>query len=213
MSAGNGLFKGVRDRAAYYPGQSTFRQGTPIQPGMLRDPRLTSGVAMLGKYGLVFDAWVFHTQLLDLAALAATTPATAIVLEHLGGPMGIRGTDKSDVLMEWHSSMKQLAAIPNIYIKVGGLGMDILGGDWHTRGRRARSDEIVQSYGEHVTFIIDTFSPSRCMFESNFPADRASFSYGSLWNALKRISRHYSPTERGALFHNTATSVYGLESR
>lgn len=48
------------------------------------------------------------------------------------------------------------------------------------------------------------------MFESNFPVDKASYSYAVLWNALKRLSQDLSAAERAALFHDTATQTYRL---
>ena len=48
------------------------------------------------------------------------------------------------------------------------------------------------------------------MFESNFPVDKASYSYVAIWNAFKRISQGYSAAERNALFHDTAASVYRI---
>ncbi len=48
------------------------------------------------------------------------------------------------------------------------------------------------------------------MFESNFPPDKVSFSYNVLYNAFKRLSRAYSPSERAAMFHDTAAKVYRI---
>ena len=48
------------------------------------------------------------------------------------------------------------------------------------------------------------------MFESNFPVDRLSCSYGVLWNAFKRMTETCSVDERAALFHDTAARVYRL---
>jgi predicted TIM-barrel fold metal-dependent hydrolase len=50
------------------------------------------------------------------------------------------------------------------------------------------------------------------MFESNFPVDRASCSYGVLWNAFKRIAAGYSEVDKSAMFHDTAARVYRLPS-
>ncbi len=57
---------------------------------------------------------------------------------------------------------------------------------------------------------IEKFGPSRCMFDSNFPVDKQSYSYGVLWNAFKRMTRNFSATERATLFHDTASRVYRL---
>jgi predicted TIM-barrel fold metal-dependent hydrolase len=50
------------------------------------------------------------------------------------------------------------------------------------------------------------------MFESNFPVDKMSFSYGVLWNSFKRMTESFSVGERAALFHDTAVRVYRLAS-
>jgi L-fuconolactonase len=48
------------------------------------------------------------------------------------------------------------------------------------------------------------------MFESNFPVDKLSCSYGVLWNSFKRMTQDFSAGERAALFHDTAARVYRL---
>ena len=57
---------------------------------------------------------------------------------------------------------------------------------------------------------IDVFGPGRCMFESNFPVDKLSCSYGVLWNAFKKIAGGFSEAEKASLFHDTAKRVYRL---
>ena len=49
---------------------------------------------------------------------------------------------------------------------------------------------------------IDLFGIDRCMFESNFPVDKGSCSYGVLWNAFKKISANFSNGEKNKLFYN-----------
>ena len=64
--------------------------------------------------------------------------------------------------------------------------------------------------GPLMQYCIEQFGPRRCMFESNFPVDKVSYSYNVLYNAFKRLSQGYSPAERAALFHDTAARVYRL---
>jgi len=49
------------------------------------------------------------------------------------------------------------------------------------------------------------------MFESNFPVDKGSCSYQSLWNAFKRIAAGASQADKEALFEGTAMRVYRLD--
>jgi len=62
--------------------------------------------------------------------------------------------------------------------------------------------------GPYYRACIEQFGADRCMFESNFPVDRASCSYTVQWNAFKRLTVAYSKAERAALFHNTASRIY-----
>jgi predicted TIM-barrel fold metal-dependent hydrolase len=61
-----------------------------------------------------------------------------------------------------------------------------------------------------ITPCIEAFGPERCMFESNFPVDKVSFSHPVLFNAFKRFSKAYSPTERAAMFHDSAVKAYRI---
>jgi predicted TIM-barrel fold metal-dependent hydrolase len=64
--------------------------------------------------------------------------------------------------------------------------------------------------GPFLAYCIEQFGPSRCMFESNFPVDKVSFSYNVMYNAFKRFSKGYSAGERAEMFHDTAVRVYRL---
>ena len=60
----------------------------------------------------------------------------------------------------------------------------------------------------YFEFCIEKFGAGRCMFESNFPVDRVSYSYVSVWNAFKIMSRGYSDTERdGAVPRHRRTGL------
>jgi predicted TIM-barrel fold metal-dependent hydrolase len=57
---------------------------------------------------------------------------------------------------------------------------------------------------------MELFGPERCMFESNYPVDRAAAGYGVLWNAFKRLTVGAGKEHRAMLFHDTAARVYRL---
>jgi predicted TIM-barrel fold metal-dependent hydrolase len=57
---------------------------------------------------------------------------------------------------------------------------------------------------------IEAFGPERCMFESNFPVDKGSYSFANGWNAFKRLTTGFSQADRHALFQGTARRVYRL---
>ena len=85
-----------------------------------------------------------------------------------------------------------------------------MGFDLHTRTQPVGSEELAQSIAPFINYSIEKFGPDRCMFESNFPVDKVSFSYHVLFNAFKRVSQAYTASERSSLFHDTAARVYRL---
>ena len=105
-----------------------------------------------------------------------------------------------------------MAECPNVYMKLGGLGMVPTGFDWHSRTTPVGSEELAEQMAPFIHYCIEKFGPERCMFESNFPVDKVSFSYNVVFNAFKRISKDYSESERQAMFHDTAAKVYRLPS-
>jgi predicted TIM-barrel fold metal-dependent hydrolase len=106
--------------------------------------------------------------------------------------------------------MTDLAKCPNVLLKLGGIGMPRFGFDWHLRDKPIGSEELARDMAPLLTFCIDEFGPARCMFESNFPVDKVSFSHHVFFNACKRVSTGYSPSERASLFHDTATRAYRI---
>jgi predicted TIM-barrel fold metal-dependent hydrolase len=49
------------------------------------------------------------------------------------------------------------------------------------------------------------------MFASNFPVDKGSCDYSTLWNAFKVLARGFSEAEKEYLFSGTAKRVYRLQ--
>lgn len=208
-------FKGIRHIATWDADDSVMNPALRPPPGLLLDARFRQGFEALGRMGLSFDAWVFHPQLQDVAALAAAFQDTRIVLNHLGGVLniGAYADRREEVRQAWLKSMRALASHPNVYVKLGGLGMRIAGFDYKRRPLPPTSETLASDFAPYVLPVVDLFGPERCMFESNFPVDKGSFSYRVLWNAFKRLALQYSQQERDRLFHGTAAQCYRLEER
>ena len=182
------------------------------RPGLLRDNAVRKGFACLQPLGLSFDAWLYHPQIPELVELARDFPDVPIILDHIGGPLGLGPYEgrRNEVFQAWSADITALSSCPNVVLKLGGVGSLRSGYDWHTREPKPGSAELAEAMRPYFEFCIEKFGAGRCMFESNFPVDRVSYSYVSVWNAFKIMSRGYSDTERAALFHDTAAQVYRL---
>jgi L-fuconolactonase len=209
--AGRGRFRGIRQRATW-DSSPLIRPAAPDPgPGLLADPEFRKGARSLSRRGLVFDAWIYFPQIPELAELARALPDLRIVLDHLGGPI-VMGpyVDRNAVLAEVRRLLEPLVDCPNISMKIGGLGMPLFGLGWHRQSTPPSPTTVADSWRHLVDWVIERFSPGRCMFESNFPVDRSSFDYATMWSAFDLLSARLSESERALLFHDTAWATYGL---
>jgi predicted TIM-barrel fold metal-dependent hydrolase len=212
IAGGGGRFRGIRFITASHPDQATWGSMVTRPEGLLVDERVREGFTRLAPLGLSFDAWVYHTQLGELIDLARAFPQTQIVLDHVGGPIGLGpyAGKRDEVFAEWRGRIRELAACPNVHIKLGGLGMRMFGFDLHTGELPPSSQELASAWQPYIETCIAAFGPERAMFESNFPVDKGSCSYAALWNAFKHIAAGCSAAEKAALFAGTATKFYRL---
>ncbi len=212
MAAAPDRLKGIRQGATHDPHPEVPNHRTAPPAGMLMDARFRQGFAHLSRRNLSFEAWCFHHQIPEVTSLARAFADTTIILDHFGGPLGIGpyAGRRDEVFREWRAAVTELARCDNVYAKLGGLAMPVNGFDWHKRDKPPTSAAFVIANRPYYEHTIEVFGTSRCMFESNFPVDRASVSFTVLWNAFKRMTAPYSASERAQLFHDTATRVYRL---
>jgi len=211
--AGKGLFRGIRHRLAFDPtGSAKSSKEEPNTEGLMAQDIFRTNLAQLGKRGHTFEAWLYHIQLPELIDLAKAVPGTTIILNHIGAPLGV-GTyanRRDEIHAWWRDQVAELSQCPNVVVKLGGVGMTPYGSGWADRGRVATSDEIVEAWGPAMLHLIKHFGADRCMFESNFPVDKVSFSYRTMWNAYKKLSAHLPAADRKQLFSGTAERVYKI---
>lgn len=211
MAAGQGRFRGVRARANWHADPALHPPGVGAAEMLLR-PQVQQAARRLGDMGLTLDLWVYHSQLGDVARLAAACPQTTLILNHCGGPLGVGpyAGKRDAVRREWQAQIQALAAHGNIVVKLGGLAMPRCGFGWHEAERPVDSQTLAWAWAPYIEACVQAFGAERCMFESNFPMDKTGVSYRTLWNAFKRLAQGASAGEKAALFEGTAARVYRL---
>lgn len=214
MRAGGDRFRGIRHIVTWDADPSLRSAAYPAPAQLLRDKTFREGIATVARLGLTFETYLYHPQIDDLADLASAFPNMKILLDHVGGPVGIgpyRGR-RDEVFARWAASIKALAARQNVYIKVGGLGQTINGNDFNQRPEPPSSEVLASTWRPYVETCIQAFGASRSMFESNFPVDKVSYSYPVFWNACKLLAKGASKSEKADLFAGTAARFYRLDS-
>ena len=202
-------FRGIR-HSTTWDGSGALRN--EAAPGLLGDGEFRRGFAQLGRLGLSFDAWVYHPQLNEVAALARAFPDVTIVLNHIGAPLGAGpyAGKKDEVFKVWSQGIAAVAGCPNVVIKLGGAGSERSGYDWHLRSVKPSAEELGAILKPYFEWCIEKFGVERRLFESNFPVEKRANSYVVVWNAFKKITQNYSAADRAALFHDTACRVYRI---
>jgi predicted TIM-barrel fold metal-dependent hydrolase len=213
IAISDGRIRGIRNGATWSDDPVLNGFGGAAGPGLYLDKNFREGFATLVALDLTFDAWVFQTQLVDVVDLAHAFPQARIVLNHVGGPVAI-GPDagkRDEAFAAWHAKIQEVASFPNTYVKLGGLGMKMIGFDFFEKAEPPSSQDLEKAWRPYIETCIAAFGPQRSMFESNFPVDKGTCSYQVLWNAFKRIAAGHSADEKTALFSSAAKKAYRLD--
>jgi L-fuconolactonase len=213
MAVGGGRFRGIRYGVSWDGSEAVGKYvSRVVPPHLVRDAKFREGFAQLATLGLSFESWQYHPQLPDAIDLARAFPDTTMILNHVGGVLGVGpyARKRAEILAGWKKDIVELAMCPNVHVKLGGIGMTSFGFDFHERDVPPSSEELAAAWRQYVEPCIEAFGPERCMFESNFPPDKQSCGYPELWNAFKRITAGASAAEKQALYSGTAARVYRL---
>ena len=191
---------------------AALKPSPTIHAGMLADKKFREGLAVVDRLGLSYDVSLYHPQIGEAADLASALPNIRIVLNHVGGVLGLGSyrSKRDEVFARWSSSIKALAARPNVFVKLGGLGQSYTSLRFDEDAEPPSSEMVAARFRPYIETCIAAFGTSRCMFESNFPVDKISYSYHVFWNACKLMAKGASTTEKADLFGGAAARCYRL---
>ena len=166
-------------------------------PDWLARPDVLRGLAAVASAGLAYDVVGGPRHLPAAAAAAGRLPQLTFVLDHVGNPDLATKPQASE---PWASAFAQLAALPNVAVKLSGI----------------LSEPPPPGAGrvEHLRPYYDAalagFGPDRIMFGSDWPVCTLTASYGQVCAAARALTAGLSPAERDAIFSGTARRIYAL---
>ncbi|MCC6877947.1 MAG: amidohydrolase family protein [Sandaracinaceae bacterium] len=216
--AASPAFRGIRHTLAWH--ESPMVHSFAPVPELSRDRAWRRGFEALVERGLTYDAWLYHSQLPELAALARDFPEARIVLCHAGTPVGALGpfhglgiysNERARILDQWRDGIAEVAACPNVWCKISGLTMPVLGLGYHEGEAKPGAQELAEVIAPLAKGALDAFGAERCMFASNFPVDKVSVDMQTLWAAYAEIVRDRGEDDRRRLFAENATRFYRLD--
>jgi predicted TIM-barrel fold metal-dependent hydrolase len=163
-------------------------------PDRMKDPVFRSNIAALSELGWLFELQVFADQMHDAAALVADHPEVQFVLVHAG--MLVDRADEAEVAA-WQAGMRDLAACPNIVVKLTGQGTFVHRVD----------PELLRFVAD---FVLREFGSARAMFGTNLPVETLWTDAATLTDAWRTALRDRTADEQADVFSRTARRVYGL---
>ena len=185
-------FADIVEAHSRYPNFRGIRQILSwVREPYMRDDKWRENFKRLGDHGFSFDMQINPEQMQDAAKLASDYPHVQIVLNHTGMP-GITDNQSTE---QWRMGMPLLASCKNIAVKISGF----FDSAW-----------TVQNMRPFVLETIELFSPSRCMFASDFPVDRLFWDFTELWTAYFQITDEFSEEEKSKMFQHNAVTFYRL---
>ena len=163
-------------------------------PGICLEPGFIKGVKTVGRQGLPFDICVKHWGMVFAVELVRRCPEVQFVLDHIGKP-GIR----HGLWEPWKSQIRELAALPNIVVKISGVITEA--------DHKAWKKEQVMPYVSHV---IECFGFDRVMFGSDWTVSELTHRYPDWVAIVDEVIEGCSEGEARKLYRDTASRIYRL---
>ena len=148
IRAGGGRLKGLRIPVVWHEHPDVV--SSPAQPprGLMATPAFRDGVRRLEELGLTLDIWAYHTQLAEIHDLARAIPGMTFIIDHCGGPIGVGpyAGKREAVFAQWCGAVRAVAELPNVMMKIGGLGMRVGGFTFHERPRPPSTEDLARAW-------------------------------------------------------------------
>lgn len=184
------LLRGIRQQIHWHENAAyRFAPHTDVAA----DKTFRRNITRLGDYGLSFDLQVFAGQMQGAARLAEACPDVTFILQHSGMLEDLSDAGRA----EWRTGMELLAAQKNVVSKLSAFGTFI------HRNDPAHINHMVSQ-------TVAMFGAERCLFGSNFPIEKLWCDYGALIAAFQGAAKTLPEAGRRAIFHDTASRVYGI---
>lgn len=150
------------------------------------------GIASLKKHGLVYDILIYSHQLPDAIRLVRDFPEQVFVLDHIAKPKIASGD-----IEEWTSHMREIAAFPNLSVKLSGMVTEADHLNW--------TSEQLEPYWR---IVAEAFGPDRILFGSDWPVIQLASDYARWVATVSRWLGVYCPSDQEKIWGENARRIY-----
>ena len=165
-------------------------------PCWLTRPEVQAGITAVGAAGLAYDLLVTPTQLPAAAETARNHPDVRFVLDH-----GAKPPVRDSILEPWNRLITDLAASPNVAVKLSGLVTE------------APADPTIDDLRPYCDRLLSAFGPERIMFGSDWPVCLLTCDYDRMIELAESACAGLSEAEKASVFGETAARWYAMNGR
>jgi L-fuconolactonase len=160
-------------------------------------PEFVRGIAALAEFDLVYDLLVRPAQLPAARRLVSLFPTQRFVLDHLAKPLIAAG-----ITEPWAENLRRLAAHPNVYCKLSGMGTEADLRNWKPA-----------DFVPYMDTALEAFGAARVMIGSDWPVCTRAGHYEDVMRIVLDYVAALSPVEQEAICGENAHLCYELSEQ
>jgi L-fuconolactonase len=161
---------------------------------LIRDD-VVKNVHRIAEAGLTFDILTKPPQLAAAVKLVKQSPNNVFVLDHISKPYIAKGE-----LQPWADQISEIASYENVSVKVSGLFTEANWSNWNN-----------ESFKPYLDHILQSFTPDRMMFGSDWPVCLLAASYSQTIDLMEEFAKDFSKSEQESFWAGTAKRFYRLK--
>ena len=169
-------------------------QDKPDPNWFLRED-VIKNIHRIAEYGLTFDILTKPPQLAAAVEMVKQSPQNTFVLDHISKPYIAKNE-----MQPWADQISEIALHENVFVKVSGLFTEA---NWHNWNH--------QTFAPYLNHILNTFTPARMMFGSDWPVCLLAATYTDTINLMEEYVKEFSVSEQELFWANTAKRAYKLK--
>jgi L-fuconolactonase len=161
---------------------------------LIRDD-VVKNVHRIAEAGLTFDILTKPPQLAAAVKLVKQSPNNVFVLDHISKPYIAKGE-----MQPWADQISEIASYENVSVKVSGLFTEANWSNWNN-----------ESFKPYLDHILQSFTPYRMMFGSDWPVCLLAASYSQTIDLMEEFAKDFSKSEQESFWAGTAKRAYKLK--
>ena len=169
-------------------------QDKPDPNWFLRED-VIKNIHRIAEYGLTFDILTKPPQLAAAVEMVKQSPQNTFVLDHISKPYIAKNE-----MQPWADQISEIASHENVFVKVSGLFTEA---NWHNWNH--------QTFAPYLDHILNTFTPARMMFGSDWPVCLLAATYADTINLMEEFVKEFSVSEQESFWANNARRAYKLK--